>query len=65
MKANFGLFAQPQTKMPKSERYHWYSNRALTSMRRFARNNGVQYDRYIAEENLAEEVTELLTAVSN
>lgn len=63
MKANFGLFPQPQTQMPKAERYQWYSSRALTSMRRFARNNGVTYDRYIAEANLGEEVTEQFTAV--
>ncbi len=59
MKANFGLFEQPQNKMAKAERYRWYSNRALTSMRRFARNNQLAYDRTIAEANLAEEMTAL------
>ncbi|MCA9918419.1 MAG: methylenetetrahydrofolate--tRNA-(uracil(54)-C(5))-methyltransferase (FADH(2)-oxidizing) TrmFO, partial [Anaerolineales bacterium] len=59
MKANFGLFDQPQHQMPKAERYRWYSERALTSMRRFARNNGIAYDRDIAESNLAEDITVL------
>ncbi|MCB8946555.1 MAG: methylenetetrahydrofolate--tRNA-(uracil(54)-C(5))-methyltransferase (FADH(2)-oxidizing) TrmFO [Ardenticatenaceae bacterium] len=59
MKANFGLFEQPQNKMSKGERYRWYSERALTSMRRFARNNDIAYDRDIAESNLAEEMTSL------
>lgn len=57
MKANFGLFPAPQNKMGKSERYRWYSERALTAMRRFARTNGIRYDRTVAEANLAEEVT--------
>ena len=64
MKANFGLFPPPQNQMPKAERYRWYCERALTSLRRFARNSGVAFDRNIAEANLAEEVTERLTAVS-
>lgn len=59
MKANFGLFEQPQHQMPKAERYRWYSDRALTAMRRFARNNDILYDRTIAEANLAEEVVVL------
>jgi methylenetetrahydrofolate--tRNA-(uracil-5-)-methyltransferase len=56
MKANFGLFPQPQNQMSKSDRYRWYSERALTAMRRFTRNNGVAYDREIAESNFAEEM---------
>lgn len=44
MKANFGLFAPPPTTMGKSERYRWYSERALTAWRRFARDNGLRYD---------------------
>ncbi len=56
MKANFGLFAQPQNKMPKAERYRWYSERSLTALRRFARNNHVAYDRDIAESDLSEEL---------
>ena len=62
MKANFGLFSQPQNQMPKSERYRWYSERALTAMRRFTRHNGLNYDRVIAEANFAEEVTTALGA---
>ncbi len=49
MKANFGLFPVPQNKMNKTDRYQWYSQRALTAMRRFARENGLRYDREAAE----------------
>jgi methylenetetrahydrofolate--tRNA-(uracil-5-)-methyltransferase len=49
MKANFGLFDTPQERMGKADRYRWYSNRALTSMRRFARANQLRYDRTAAE----------------
>jgi methylenetetrahydrofolate--tRNA-(uracil-5-)-methyltransferase len=65
MKANFGLFPPPPNQLPKSERYRWYSERALTAMRRFARANGLRYDQALAEGNLAEEVGERLTAVSS
>ena len=50
MKANFGLFPPPQEKMNKSDRYRWYSQRALTAMRRFARENELRYDRETAGE---------------
>lgn len=49
MKANFGLLPPSQTKMGKAERYRWYSQRALTDMRRFTRDRGVRYDREAAE----------------
>lgn len=49
MKSNFGLFPLPQQKMGKKERYAWYSNRSLTAMRRFARANGIEWDRDSAE----------------
>jgi methylenetetrahydrofolate--tRNA-(uracil-5-)-methyltransferase len=52
MKANFGLFPPPQTKMSKRDRSFWYSRRALTKMRRFAREYGLDYDRYTAEKDL-------------
>ncbi len=42
MKANFGLLPAPQHDLPKSERYQWYSERALTALRRFARANGIK-----------------------
>jgi len=58
MKANFGLFGHPQQKMGKKERYQWYSQRSLTSLRRFARSCGLNYDRYIAESDLSVEVKE-------
>ena len=51
MKANFGLFPLPEHKLNKSERYQWYSKRALTALRRFARANGLRYDRHRAEED--------------
>lgn len=54
MKANFGLFAPPQQQLGKAERYRWYSQRALTSLRRFARAYGLRYDRAVAEQALAE-----------
>lgn len=49
MKANFGLFPPPPTQMGKAERYRWYSARALTALRRFARENGLAFDREKAE----------------
>lgn len=55
MKANFGLFPNPTAKMGKSERYRWYSRRALTSLRRFARENGITFDRDAAEADLVSE----------
>jgi methylenetetrahydrofolate--tRNA-(uracil-5-)-methyltransferase len=44
MKANFGLLARPEQRMTKAERYRYYSERALTAMRRFARERGLDYD---------------------
>jgi methylenetetrahydrofolate--tRNA-(uracil-5-)-methyltransferase len=52
MKANFGLFSPPRQKMGKRERYQWYSQRALTSLRRFARAHNLRYDRQQAENSL-------------
>ena len=52
MKANFGLFAPPQQQIGKQERYKWYSERALTSLRRFARDYNLPYDREAAESNV-------------
>ncbi|PID87265.1 MAG: methylenetetrahydrofolate--tRNA-(uracil(54)-C(5))-methyltransferase (FADH(2)-oxidizing) TrmFO [Chloroflexi bacterium] len=51
MKANFGLFTQPPQKMGKQERYQWYSARALTALRRFARTHHLNFDREKAEAN--------------
>jgi methylenetetrahydrofolate--tRNA-(uracil-5-)-methyltransferase len=50
MKANFGLLAKPEQRMTKSERYQYYSERALTVMRRFARERGLDYDAEAAAE---------------
>lgn len=44
MKANFGILPPPQHQIGKSERYRWYSERALTAMRRFARENHLRYN---------------------
>lgn len=52
MKANFGLLPPPQQTMGKSDRYRWYSERALTALRRAARANGLMYDREKAEAGL-------------
>ncbi len=49
MKANFGIFPPPQNKMNKADRYRWYSQRALTATRRFARDHAIRYDRTLAE----------------
>jgi methylenetetrahydrofolate--tRNA-(uracil-5-)-methyltransferase len=54
MKANFGLLPMPEQRMGKAERYHYYSKRALISMRRFARERRVAYDSQIAERDLSE-----------
>jgi methylenetetrahydrofolate--tRNA-(uracil-5-)-methyltransferase len=57
MKANFGLFAPPQQQIGKQDRYKWYSERALTSLRRFARDYDLPFDRETAESNpLVEEI---------
>jgi methylenetetrahydrofolate--tRNA-(uracil-5-)-methyltransferase len=52
MKANFGLFPPPQQQMKKMERYHWYSQQALTALRRFARDNSLGYDQAAAEQDV-------------
>lgn len=54
MKANFGLLPMPEQRMGKTERYHYYSKRALTSMRRFTRERRVAYDSEQAERDLGE-----------
>jgi methylenetetrahydrofolate--tRNA-(uracil-5-)-methyltransferase len=50
MKANFGLLAKPEQRMTKPERYQYYSERARTSMRRFARERDLDYDSEAAVE---------------
>lgn len=55
MKANFGLFVPPTHKISKSERYWWYTERALTALRRFARTYAIPYDRAAAERDLQPE----------
>lgn len=44
MKANFGLFPKPEQRLGKAERYLYYTERALKTMRRFARERGLEYD---------------------
>jgi methylenetetrahydrofolate--tRNA-(uracil-5-)-methyltransferase len=56
MKANYGLLPVPQHTLSKGERYQWYSERALTALRRFTRANHIRYDRSLAEANLAEKL---------
>jgi methylenetetrahydrofolate--tRNA-(uracil-5-)-methyltransferase len=55
MKANFGLLPMPEQRMAKAERYHYYSKRALTAMRRFARERRIAYDAQSAQRDLVEE----------
>ena len=52
MKANFGLFVPPPTKMHKQDRYSWYTRRALTSMRRFTREYEIAFAQETAERDL-------------
>jgi methylenetetrahydrofolate--tRNA-(uracil-5-)-methyltransferase len=49
MKANFGLFPVPENKMPKDARARYYTKRALTALRRFARERRIDYNREVAE----------------
>ena len=49
MKANFGILPMPETKLGKQERYAYYTRRALTALRRFARAFDVAFDQEAAE----------------
>lgn len=49
MKANFGILPMPEQRMGKKERYEYYRRRALTTLRRFARDRRLEYDREVAE----------------
>jgi methylenetetrahydrofolate--tRNA-(uracil-5-)-methyltransferase len=60
MKPNFGLLPFPESKMKKSDRYRYYSERALKSMRRFARENNLRYSRSLAESSGIGELPERL-----
>jgi methylenetetrahydrofolate--tRNA-(uracil-5-)-methyltransferase len=54
MKANFGLLPAPEQRIKnKKARYQYYSRRALTALRRFARDRRLPYDRALAEADLA------------
>jgi methylenetetrahydrofolate--tRNA-(uracil-5-)-methyltransferase len=64
MKANFGLLPMPENRMKKAERYHYYSKRALTRMRRFARQRRLAYDRQAAE-NLMDSATNLASTIED
>lgn len=50
MKANFGILSLPQQRMNKKERYAYYRRRALTALRRFARERNLVYDQAAAED---------------
>ena len=52
MKSNFGILPKPENRMQKADRYRWYAEKSLTSLRRFARGVGLNYDRTIAEKDL-------------
>jgi methylenetetrahydrofolate--tRNA-(uracil-5-)-methyltransferase len=45
MKANFGLLPPPAHKLSSSDKGAFYSERALTALRRFARDHDLRYDR--------------------
>lgn len=53
MKANFGILPALPPRPGKDERGRQYAERALTALRRFAREHGLRYDRRIAEEAIA------------
>ena len=48
MKANFGILPSLPPRLGKEERGRHYSERALTALRRFAREHGLRYDPKIA-----------------
>jgi len=52
MKANFGLFTPPEQRLSKADRYRYYSARSLTTLRRFARERRVRFDRDAAEKGV-------------
>jgi methylenetetrahydrofolate--tRNA-(uracil-5-)-methyltransferase len=54
MKANFGILPMPEHRMSKKERYEYYTRRALTTLRRFARDRRLEYDREAAESEAPE-----------
>ena len=49
MKANFGILPMPEHRMSKKERYEYYPRRALTDLRRLAREFGLDFNREAAE----------------
>jgi methylenetetrahydrofolate--tRNA-(uracil-5-)-methyltransferase len=51
MKPNFGLLPFPQERMKKEIRYNYYRDRALKSMRRFARANELDYQTELSAES--------------
>lgn len=57
MKANFGLLSLPEQPMNKQERYAYYSQRALTALRRFAREHELAYDRDAAQGTSNEKIS--------
>jgi methylenetetrahydrofolate--tRNA-(uracil-5-)-methyltransferase len=50
MKANFGLLPPPEHRMKKTDRYRYYYERALTKMRRFARDQAIGFDEEAAHQ---------------
>lgn len=49
MKANFGILPPLPPRPGKEERGRHYAERALTAMRRFAREHALRYDPHVAE----------------
>lgn len=52
MKANFGILPPLPPRPGKEERGRHYAERALTAMRRFAREHGLRYDPVVAAANI-------------
>ena len=48
MKANFGILPSLPPRPGKEERGRYYAERALTTLRRFAREHGLRYDPAVA-----------------
>lgn len=65
MKANFGILPMPESRMTKADRYTYYGKRALTNMRRFARDRGLPYDRLVAESLVSIDAEKLAPLLAN
>jgi methylenetetrahydrofolate--tRNA-(uracil-5-)-methyltransferase len=65
MKPNFGLLPFPQERMKKEARYNYYRDRALKSMRRFARANELDYQPELSAESGSQRILGLDDKLKN